>query len=361
MRKRIESLDFLRGFTIAAMIMVNTPGTWDHVYTPLLHANWHGLTPTDLIFPFFLFIVGTSIYFAYQSKPSTISTYKKILIRSLKLIGLGLVLNAFVPYFPFVTDLETLRYTGVLQRIGIVFFISAILFLNCNGKILFWMSIIILSCYWLFLGYVPFSDGSIPTFDRASNNWVMYIDSRVIGNHMWKHDYDPEGLLSTLPAIVSCLFGILIGRIVERINTSIVSLLGIALLFLISGYVMHYWFPINKSIWSSSFVLVSCGWGTLILAVIYFLTDIKKIKMGSIFKYVGRNSITIYFMSSFISRIFYLTNIKNTNVHSWLYENLFNYNFLSNKLSSLLYAIVTVLFYLGLSYVLHRKKIYIKV
>ena len=131
-KQRIESVDILRGFAIVAMILVNTPGSWSYVYEPLLHADWHGLTPTDLIFPFFLFIVGISIYFAYKNKSNNKITYRKIAIRSLKLIGLGLFLALFLPYLPFVKDFETLRFPGVLQRIGVVFFFSAILYLNCN-------------------------------------------------------------------------------------------------------------------------------------------------------------------------------------------------------------------------------------
>ncbi|MGY0407621.1 MAG: heparan-alpha-glucosaminide N-acetyltransferase domain-containing protein, partial [Polaribacter sp.] len=136
MKKRIESVDILRGITICAMILVNTPGTWSTVYSPLLHSEWHGLTPTDLIFPFFLFIVGISIYFAYKYKKPSKSIYKKIAVRSLKLFGLGLFLNLFIPYFPFFQNFETLRFLGVLQRIGIVFFITAILYLHFNWKVL---------------------------------------------------------------------------------------------------------------------------------------------------------------------------------------------------------------------------------
>ena len=121
MTNRIESVDILRGITIVAMIMVNNPGSWGHVYPPLLHAEWHGLTPTDLIFPFFLFIVGISISFAYKNKPKSRSTYQKIIIRTLKLIGLGLFLSWFLPYFPFFKSFESLRFPGVLQRIGVVF------------------------------------------------------------------------------------------------------------------------------------------------------------------------------------------------------------------------------------------------
>ncbi len=169
---------------------------------------------------------------------------------------------------------------------------------------------------------------------------------------MWKTDYDPEGLLSTLPAIVSCLFGVLIGRLLDTLNNRIILLFGTAVLFLITGYFLNIWFPINKAIWSSSFVLVTCEWGTLILGVIYYFTDIKKIKIGSIFKYAGMNAITVYFLSCFISSIFYQTRIGDTNIHSLLYETIFSQDFLSDKLSSLLYALVVVGFYLGLGYVM---------
>lgn len=360
MVKRIESVDILRGFAIAAMILVNTPGTWSHVYDPLLHAEWHGITPTDLIFPFFLFIVGISIHFAYKNKAKGMVTYKKIIIRSLKLIGLGLFLNFFLPYFPFVSDFETLRFFGVLQRIGIVFLISAILYLNCNWKALLGIGIAILLGYWLLLGFLPLPNGELPTFDRAPNNWANYLDLKVLGTHMWQPDYDPEGILSTLPAIVTCVLGILVGKILSVFkNAKILLLTSVVLLVL--GYMLSLWFPINKSIWSSSFVLVTSGWGTLILSAIYIVTDERGIKFGSIFKYVGMNAIIIYFLSSFISKTFYLTNIGDENIHSLIYTNVFVHDFINDKLSSLLYALCVVIFYLFLAYVLYRKKIIIKV
>ncbi len=358
--QRIGSVDILRGLTIVAMILVNDPGTWNHVYAPLLHAEWHGLTPTDLVFPFFLFIVGISIYFAYKNKSNSKSTYKKIIIRSLKIIGLGLFLNVFLPYLPFVNDFATLRFPGVLQRIGVVFLFSSIFYINFNWKILLGIGVTILIGYWLFLGFVPLPDGTLPTFDRAPNNWANYIDLNVLGEHMYKDDYDPEGILSTLPAIATCISGILVGKLLDE-SKEIKILFGISLILLVSGYVLSIWFPINKAIWSSSFVLVTSGYATAVLGIIYFLTDIKKLKFGSVFKYVGMNAITIYFLSSFIAKTFYLTKIGETNIHSWLYSNLFNHDFMSDKLSSLLYALTVVVFYLGLGYMLYKKKIFIKV
>ncbi|MDY7393973.1 heparan-alpha-glucosaminide N-acetyltransferase domain-containing protein [Aureibaculum sp. 2210JD6-5] len=363
MKNRVESVDILRGLTIVAMILVNNPGSWGSVYAPLLHADWHGLTPTDLIFPFFLFIVGISISYAYKNKANTGSTYKKITIRSLKLIGLGLFLGWFLPYWPFFKDFETLRFPGVLQRIGVVFFISAILFLNFNWKQLLGIGVTILIGYWLFLGFVPLPDGTQPTFNRAPNNWANYIDLKVLGNHMWKDDYDPEGLLSTLPAIATCISGILIGRVLaSREFRKTRSLLIIGLLLLVLGYGWSNWFPLNKAIWSSSFVLVTSGWATVILAIVYFITDVKKVKVGRIFKYVGMNAITIFFLSGFIAKSFYLTKIdENYNIHSWLYETFYTSWISVDKLASLTYALTVIAFYLLLGYVMYKKKIFIKV
>ena len=359
--RRIASVDVLRGFTIVAMILVNTPGDWNHVYSPLLHASWHGLTPTDLVFPFFLFIVGISIFYAYKNKPVNFSIHKKIFVRSLKLIGLGLFLNVFLPYFPFYKDFETFRIPGVLQRIGLVFFISSFLFLHFNWKTLLGIGLSILIGYWLFLGYYPFEDGTLPTFNRAPNNWANFIDSKIFGKHMWKSDYDPEGLVSTLPSIVTCISGILIGKLLDTLKDfRYLILLAIALLTL--GYLLNFWFPINKAIWSSSFVLVTSGWATLILGVIYYLIDIKQYSFGSIFKYVGMNAITIYFLSSFLSKVMYLTKVNESqNIHSYIYQEVFVQSFFTDKFSSILYALTVVLFYLFLGYLMFKRKIFIKV
>jgi len=362
MKQRIESVDILRGMTIVAMILVNTPGTWSHVYAPLLHAEWHGYTPTDLIFPFFLFIVGMSISFAYQNKSNTIKTYKKIIIRSLKIIGLGLFLGWFLPFVPFFKPFSELRIPGVLQRIGVVFFVVAVLNLNFNWKVLLSIGISILIGYWLWLGYIPLN-GELPTFDRAPNNWANYLDVKVFGNHTWKTDYDPEGLVSTLPAIATSISGILIAKILSNYkNNKLIILSVLGVLMLIVGTVWNIWFPINKAIWSSSFVLVTSGWATIILAIVYYITDIRKVKFGAIFKYVGMNAITIFFLSSFISKTFYLTKVNDVqSVHNWLYHTFYTSIISIDKLASMLYALTVVAFYLLLGYVLYKLKIFIKV
>tara|TARA_R110002051_G_scaffold102910_6_gene174485 strand:+ start:25832 stop:26920 length:1089 start_codon:yes stop_codon:yes gene_type:complete len=362
MKERILSVDIFRGMTIVLMILVNNPGTWSSIYPPFMHAEWHGYTPTDLVFPFFLFIVGTSIVFSYKNKTADASTYKKISIRSLKLIGLGLFLGAFTLTFPFFKDFSAIRFPGVLQRIGVVFFVTSILFINFNWKALIGISVFILIGYWLAMGFIPVN-GVAPTFDRAPNNLANYIDLNVLGTHMWKKDYDPEGVFSTLPAIVSCILGIFTGLILtskQQKKTTI--LIGLGGLFLIIGHLWDLFFPINKALWSSSFVLVTAGWANLVLALIYYLTDIKKIQFGSLFRYAGANAITVFFLSSFIAKLFGIIKVdENSPIHSWLFNTIYVHDFMPMQMSSLLYALTVVSFYVLLAYVLYKRQIFIKV
>jgi len=343
------------------MILVNTPGTWSHVYAPFLHADWHGYTPTDLVFPFFLFIVGTSIAFAYQGRTVNGKTYKKIAVRSLKLILLGLCLGAFTLTFPFVKDFVDIRFPGVLQRIGVVFFFTAILFINFNWKVLLVICIAILLGYWIWMGFIPINDMS-PTFERAPNNWANFIDLNVFGTHMWKDDYDPEGLLSTLPSIATALLGTFTGLILtSKKQNKTTLLLGIGIVLLVLGHLWDLVFPINKALWSSSFVLVTAGWANIVLGIIYYFSDVKGIKFGSIFRYAGANAITVYFLSSLITKLLVLIKIGDTSLYGWLFKNIYVHDFLPMKLSSLLFALTVVSFFVLLAYVLYRKKIFIKV
>ena len=362
MKNRILSVDIFRGMTIVLMILVNTPGTWSSVYAPLLHAEWHGYTPTDLVFPFFLFIVGTSIVFAYQNKTASKATYNKIAIRSLKLIGLGLFLGAFTISFPFIKAFTEIRFPGVLQRIGVVFFFAALLFLNLNWKKLIWTTAILLIGYWLVMTFIPV-EGQVSTLERAPNNLANWLDVKVFGTHNYKPDYDPEGLLSTIPAIVSSLLGIFTGLILRSKQEKKATILfGLGGAFLIIGHLWDLVFPINKALWTSSFVLVTAGWGNIVLALIYFLTDVKKIQFGSIFRYAGANAIVVYFLSSFITKLFYSIKVnEGTSLHGWLFETIYVHDFLSMQLSSLLYGLTVVAFYCLLAYVLWKKKIFIKV
>ncbi|MGB5371316.1 MAG: heparan-alpha-glucosaminide N-acetyltransferase domain-containing protein [Flavobacteriaceae bacterium] len=362
MGNRILSVDIFRGMTIVLMILVNTPGTWSSVYAPFLHAEWHGYTPTDLVFPFFLFIVGTSISFSYKDKTASPAIYKKITIRSLKLIGLGLFLGAFTLSFPFIKDFAEIRFPGVLQRIGVVFFFASLLFLHTKWKALVGISALLLIGYWLLMVLVPVN-GIASTLDRAPSNLANYIDLQVLGTHMWKADYDPEGLLSTIPAIVSALLGIFAGLILTSKQSKKATLLmGMGGSFLIIGHLWDLFFPINKALWTSSFVLVTAGWANLVLALIYYLTDVKKIQFGSLFRYAGANAIILYFLSSFISKILGMIKVNgDSSLHGWLFQSIYVHDFMSMQMSSLLYALTVVGFYVLLGYALHKKGIFIKV
>jgi len=358
---RIQSVDIFRGATIVLMILVNTPGTWKAVFPPLRHADWHGYTPTDLVFPFFLFIVGTSIVFAYRNKPTNAGTYKKITIRTLKLIALGLFLGAFTLSFPFFKDFADIRFPGVLQRIGVVFFFASILFINFNWKTLIGICVAFLIGYWLLMVFVPVN-GMESTLERAPNNLANWLDVQIFGSHNYKADYDPEGLLSTIPSICSSLLGIFTGLILtSKQEKKATLLLGIGGALLIVGHLWDFVFPINKALWTSSFVLVTAGWANLILALIYYLTDIKDLKFGSIFKYAGANAIVLYFLSSFISKIMGMIKVGETSLHGWLYENIYVHGFMAPELSSMLYGLTVVVFYCLLARYLFKNNLFITV
>lgn len=367
-KQRFISVDIFRGITIAAMITVNNPGTWGAIYSPLKHSEWHGITPTDLIFPFFLFIVGMSISFAYSGKKKykiTCDVYTKIISRSIKLIILGLILAGFTLNFPFFKDLSTLRLPGVLQRIGIVFFVSAIMFLHLNWKILIGVLITILISYWVLLTQIPI-DGSIPLLTKDSS-LVSTIDLKILTvDHMWKSTYDPEGILSTFTSIATTLFGILVGLIVlNKEDTHLKKLsyfILIGMVALISGYLLDIVFPINKTLWTSSYVLVSGGWATLVFAVIYFFADVKGLtNWGKPAIVFGSNAITVFFLSGVIARIFGMIKLENgISLHGNLY------NFLSSiitipELSSMIYSIFVILFYYLVALFMYKKGIFLKV
>ncbi|CAH1002112.1 hypothetical protein LEM8419_03029 [Neolewinella maritima] len=362
LRDRIQAVDLLRGLTIAAMIMVNNPGTWGAIYAPLGHAPWHGYTPTDLIFPFFLFIVGCSIAFAYRHKAPSGDTYRKVIVRSLKLIGLGIFLGAFLISPPFVKAWEAIRLPGVLQRIGLVFLLAAPLSLHLRSRPLSVVTVVLLVGYWLWMGFVPLPDGSMPTYDRAPNNWAMYVDKLLLGTHTWQEDYDPEGLLSTLPSLATCLIGVLTGRFLLRqeVNkTRGLLIAGGALL--VVGHAWGLVFPINKALWTSSFVLVTAGWALVMLAVIYYLSDVRGMRWGGVFIRAGANALLLYFLSSFFAKVFGLIRVGDTSLHGWIYETVYVHDVLPDKLSSLLYALTLVVIYLLLGTYLYRKRVFVKV
>lgn len=303
---RLLSLDVFRGLTVASMILVNNPGSWGHIYAPLEHAEWHGCTPTDLIFPFFLFIVGVSISFALGSKKEHVKHSSLIftaLKRALILFGLGLFLSLFPRIFTEpIEALKVVRIPGVLQRIAVVFFISALIFIKTTPKTQLRILIGLLVGYWLSMTFIPVPGVGYANLEKEANLGAWLDRTLLTEAHLWRsaRTWDPEGIFSTLPAIATGLFGVLIGSWLKRKDkpdaVKISWMFSIGLLAVILGLIWDLFFPINKALWTSSFVLYTGGLATLGLALCYWLIDVQGYKKGTTpFVVYGVNAITVFF------------------------------------------------------------------
>lgn len=367
--ERLVSLDVFRGITIAGMVLVNNPGTWAHIYWPLQHAQWHGWTPTDLVFPFFLFIVGVAITLAFGSRVesgrSTRDLYLKVIKRTLIIFAIGLFLNAF-PYFGF----SELRIPGVLQRIAVCYFFASIIFLNTKIRTQVGITIALLLIYWVLVKFIPApgfaagdltKEGSLPSF----------VDRVVFGKHVWAQAkvYDPEGLLSTIPALATTLIGVLTGHWLRTKNSSYEKVAGMFVggaICVAVGWAWNSFFPINKALWTSSYVLFSGGLALQFLALCYWVIDIKGYRRwAKPFEIFGVNAIALYVGAGIMAEllgVIKVTGSAGTKVPlgSWIYENLFA-SWASPINASLAFAIAFVLVWLGLMWILYRRKIFIKV
>jgi len=363
--KRLMALDVMRGLTIALMIMVNTPGSWSYVYPPLLHSKWHGCTPTDLVFPFFLFIVGVSMWFSFKkfdkgiSKPALFKVLKRFSIMFL----LGVFLNGF-PYF----DLENLRYLGVLQRIAIAYLIGALLCMQFNYKQLFTAFGIILIGYW---GLLYFSVTEGP-YDLATNI-VRKVDLLLFGeNHLYNGfgiPFDPEGLLSAIPSVGTLLMGYFSGRLIERANdtmTAIKHLLVYGAVATFIGWLWNFTFPINKALWTSSYVLYAGGLAMVFLAALLWIIDVKGFKKWATpFIHFGTNPLAIYmfsgiYVSAIISFVHIPTSTGIVSGYDYLFSDVFA-PLAGNMNGSLLFAVAHIIFFWLITFILYKKKIFIKI
>jgi len=369
-KKRLLSLDFFRGLTIAAMILVNTPGDGDHVYAPLEHSKWNGCTPTDLVFPFFLFMVGVSIVYALESKKADRENHRTIIFNALRrmLILIGIGLSIFLFYRP---DFAHLRFPGVLQRIGVVYFLSTLLYLKTNERTRDWLLAVILVSYYLVLNYIPVPDGHPPNL-IPEFNLAAWVDRAVFStNHMYRFtkQWDPVGLLSTWPAIGTTLLGIRVGAILKKTGKDVkkkcihLFLIGIAAIVL--GLITDSFFPINKSLWTSSYVLYSGGICTLGLTLVFWIIDVKGYqKYAWIFSVFGINAISAYVLSEVVPGIINFVRISY-NGHSisgmkYFYEIVLLPIF-SPENASLFSACIFVILIWLIMYILYRKKIVIKI
>lgn len=361
---RLLSLDVFRGITIAGMVLVNDPGSWEHIYWPLEHAQWSGWTPTDLVFPFFVFIVGVAITLSLgrrvESGGVNRDVYLKIIKRTLIIFAIGLFLNGF-PHFP----LAEWRIPGVLQRIAVCYCLASIIFLNTRPRTQVLISIGLLLFYWILVMTVPApgyaagdltKDGSLPSF----------VDRVVFGKHVWAQAkvYDPEGILSTIPALATALIGVLTGGWLRNERSRIEKAAGmfVAGAVLVSiGWAWNAFFPINKALWTSSYVMFTGGLALQFLALCYWLIDIKGYRRwAKPFEIFGLNAIALYVLAALMADLSGLIKVGDDSLSGWIYQHVFS-SWLSPINASLAYAIAFVLVCFFFMWLLYRRKIFIKI
>ena len=360
MQNRLLSIDVLRGMTLIFMIIVNTPGSWDYVYAPLLHADWNGLTPTDYIFPNFLFIVGVSIVLSLNNKINELNrnqVLKKIIWRAFKIYLVGVFLWVFPDF-----DLTSIRWVGVLQRISFVFLFCGLIYLFIDKKLFIYISFITLILYWFIMLYIPVPGIGAPDLTSPELNLAHYIDSKFLPGVMWQDTWDPEGILTTIPSIITGVFGLVAGSILVSntdIKDKIIKLFSLGLLLVFVGDFFSWSFPVNKNLWSTSYTFLMAGMSFMLVAAFTYLIDVngyKKFKMSQVF---GTNSIFTYVLSGTLTSIFYSDRFIGVELNSVFVDTLIGLGFFP-KLASLLYAIIFVLIiYVPANY-LFKKKIFIK-
>jgi predicted acyltransferase len=363
---RLVALDVLRGLTILLMIVVNNPGSWKYVYAPLRHAPWNGCTPTDLVFPFFLFIVGTAMWYSFKkydhrlSRPLTVKIARRVVL----IFALGLFLNAF-PFKDF--EMDTLRIMGVLQRIALAYGLAAFIVLLTPIRWNYIFAGGLLAGYWLILllfgGEQPLS---------LEENAVRSLDLAVFGeSHLYGGyglPFDPEGLLSTIPSVVNVLFGFFAGRLTdleENRQKTVYRLIGWGIAGVILARIWDPLFPINKPIWSSSYVLYSCGLASILLAVLIWVIDIKgKKKWAHPFLVFGMNPLFIYVLAGIWADLLGLIRIGSTEagipMKAYIYQELL-VPWAGKMNGSLLFALHFAVLFWIIGLILYRKKIFIRI
>ncbi|SDR91067.1 acyltransferase family protein [Christiangramia echinicola] len=370
-KQRYLALDVLRGMTIALMILVNTPGSWSTIYAPFKHAAWHGFTITDLVFPTFLFVVGNAGSFSLRKyeKQSEAAFLKKVVKRSLLIFLIGLLLNAF----PFVTreagelvlkDFSKLRIMGVLQRIALCYLFGSLLLHFLKLKWILVFSSFLLATYWLVMWYF----GTHPDPYSLEHNVALKFDLLVFpAENLWRgfgRAFDPEGLLSTIPAIINVIAGYVAGKFIQNSGNNMNTVLKLAVAGMILLGVALIWspyFPINKAIWTSTFVLYSTGWDLLILGGLILTIEVFGIKKWTyFFQAFGKNPLFIFIMSGVLVMLMAVILIENQSMKAWIFNN-FYLTWLSDYNASLVFAISYMLLMWLIGYVLDRNKIYIKV
>jgi len=370
---RLMSLDLFRGLTIALMILVNDPGDGPSTYAPLKHAAWNGWTPTDLVFPSFVFIVGVAMAFSFTYRLDRGESRGKLLAhvlwRGLVLFALGLFINGFPTRF----DPAHLRIYGVLQRISICYVLTSVLELWTGWRTQFVVAVACLAAYWAMMRHIAVPGYGVPGRDipllDPDRNLVAWLDRKLLMGHLYEGVRDPEGLLSTIPALGGCLLGLLTGKWLRSARTGPAKAIGMALTGMILiglGRVWHLWFPINKKLWTSSFVLFTAGIALVCLALCYWLADVKQFRRGwtKPILVFGKNAIAAYVFSEVVAASSYAIRLgsppNRVSLQDYFYTHLFA-PWASPANASLIYALA----YVGLCWLvmagLYRRGVFLKI
>jgi predicted acyltransferase len=371
---RLMSLDLLRGATIAGMILVNNAGDEQSAYWPLQHAKWNGWTPTDLVFPFFLFMAGVSMAFSLSARAERGDSRQKLMMhvlwRGLVLFALGMFLNGFPNHY----HLTTWRVYGVLQRIAICYVIAATLALWAGRRTQVLTIVACLVGYWILMRYVPVPGFGVPTHDMPlldpDRNIAAWLDRKLLLGHLYEITRDPEGVLSTIPAVGTALLGLLTGQWLRSDRTARAKAMGMAawgVALFIAGQIFNIWFPINKKLWTSSYVLFSAGLALICLALCYWVLDLKQWRgrWTKPFLVFGKNAIAAYVFAQVIAALIYRMHVHlaDGRVMSWqevVYERFFT-SLASPANASLLYALAYVVMCWVAMSVLYHREIFLKV
>jgi predicted acyltransferase len=347
------------------MVLVNNPGTWRTVYPPLLHADWHGWTFTDVVFPFFVFIVGVAVPIALgprARRSGRARTMARVVQRSVVIFALGIILNA-LPAF----DWATLRIPGVLQRIAVCYLVAGLLFLLTSWRVQALIAAWLLVGYWIVMTTVPVPGYGAGDLSKAGN-LAAYLDRTILGPHLWQaaRVYDPEGILSTVPAVATALLGVLAGHWLRRkdksgATASRVALAGIACAGV--GQVWDLWFPVNKALWTSSYAILMGGFALIALAACYWLIEVRGYRRWAVpFAALGVNALALFFLSTLLAKLLILVRVgtENATLHALLFDRLFA-PWASSVNASLAFAVTYVLLWWAIMGLLYRWNIQLRV
>jgi len=378
---RMLALDVFRGVTIAGMLLVNLPGSWSAIYTPVAHSEWHGCTPADLIFPFFLFIVGITTHLSFLARRSRGDTDRTIVRQALRrgiiIVLLGLAFSAF-PYYP-LTRITAMRIPGVLQRIGVTYIFGALLTLRTTVKQQVAIIVAILFGYWFAMTLIPVPETHVLgalTLDTPPATLAAWVDRLLFNGHLWINSvtWDPEGPFSTIPAIATVMLGALAGQWLvpatddqsHSFEARLNALFAVGALGIMAGLMWNWSFPINKSLWTSSYVVYTAGVACVTLATCSWIVDVQRIRWWTHpFVIFGTNPIVVFVGSEVMARTIYSlikfdVHGRRMSLQSYLYETLFA-SWLPPKDASLLFAACIMLVWLGILTILYRRKIFLKV